>query len=390
MKTTLIQIVSEQQIPNILGALSIQPDTIIHLVSNSKMAKQSAENLEKSFKEAAINAPVTQYILPSEIPSIQECYNAINDIYDNHATNNKLYINFTNGTKLMSIGVYMAATKHQIPSFYVESAKRQFIDGETGTLTYVKEPFTTPISSLNTYILGYGQGSLTCEKDWKDYVSLAHKCQQSFFNYSIPSFKNGYEYRQALEKNHCWFQKCLDVQKEATKLSMIKEGATGGHFTFPFTQKEFDNTPCKKIQNNMEWITKFFISGWWEIIVTEALAKAVDCKEIKWSCVVPHPSRISEFEEDILAISNDKFICVSCKQKSNKEQLLSELNKLHDRTIKLGGNQSISILAVREFNNPENEKQVAQQANNSGIILITEKTLPNLRAMLLSRGCSLT
>ena len=171
---TLIQLVGQQAMPNLLAAIAIKPNRIVHLWTAK--TRTASENLRNACNKAGIGANIQFYEL-SETPGINETKAAVSRIAD---SNPGCVVNFTGGTKLMSIGAYAAAADQNIPSLYVDTDTGVFRDGATaaGFPSLFVAPdtsLTTAMSTLNVDTIACANGVpfIVGGKDWRRLVPLA-------------------------------------------------------------------------------------------------------------------------------------------------------------------------------------------------------------------------
>ncbi len=152
---TLIQLISEQTIQNLLPILRLKPKKLVHLVT-PKTAGRSAV-LKAAAKAAGLD-PELEVIQLSPMPGIPECFNAVVDAPAKNKTEGQSVVNFTGGTKLMSIGAFAAAQTQTVPSLYVDTMDACFVDGATSpemTKLLASDWSFTPIrNQLRVDVLG--------------------------------------------------------------------------------------------------------------------------------------------------------------------------------------------------------------------------------------------
>src|SRR5438067_857322 len=110
----LIQLISEQTMQNLVPLLALKPAHVVHL-STPKTAARSAQIVEAA-RQANVIIELESIRL-SEMPSIPETSRAVlRAIVAAREAHQIPVINFTGGTKLMSIGAYEAALHEQVSS----------------------------------------------------------------------------------------------------------------------------------------------------------------------------------------------------------------------------------------------------------------------------------
>ena len=148
--------------------LALRPSRVISVFSEETKAflkrKDAIENaVMVHFHRPAANPDFSLRInLSSTSPSILETQNAVEEVIK--STPGSHIINYTGGTKEMSIGAWLAAKENGIPSIYCDSP-REFRSGGTGE---IKLPVQLPelARDLDVPTILAAQG-LMFERDWQ-------------------------------------------------------------------------------------------------------------------------------------------------------------------------------------------------------------------------------
>jgi len=167
----LIQLISEETMQNLLPVLALRPARLLHLVT-PKVRDRSGP-IAVAARHSQIQVDPEPIHLP-EMPTIRETFAAArNAIREVKQTGGLPVVNFTGGTKLMSIGAFSAALQEKVPSLYVDTEYGRFLDGTTGDgisqvlgedLTFQALQSTLRVHSV---ALANGCPSATKGKDWK-------------------------------------------------------------------------------------------------------------------------------------------------------------------------------------------------------------------------------
>jgi len=129
MPLTLIQLISEQTVPNLLPILRLRPDRLVHLTTPKTSAR--ANHLRAAAQAAGLK-PDVEVIELSAMPGVSETHHAVREsLLQARDADGEAAVNFTGGTKLMSIGAYSAALREKAPSLYVDTQDSCFVDGAT-------------------------------------------------------------------------------------------------------------------------------------------------------------------------------------------------------------------------------------------------------------------
>ena len=183
MPITLIQLVSEQTMQNVVPAIALKPSRLVHLVT-PKVAARSGQ-IAEAVRQAHVTTDLENIQL-SQMPSLAETRDAIERaIEDVLAAGDLPVVNFTGGTKLMSIGAHQAAAAAEATSMYVDTEFRHFTDGGTGkpltdllgddlSFTPFQRAFT-----VNAIAVANGCARVTGGKSFKAYQPIAEHFLQA-------------------------------------------------------------------------------------------------------------------------------------------------------------------------------------------------------------------
>jgi hypothetical protein len=387
----LIQLISEQTMPNLLPVLRLKPVHLTHFVT-AKTAPRSAWIAEAA-RQAGIK-PSVEIAKLSAMPAIPETFNAVKAaIVESHKAGQTPIVNFTGGTKLMSIGAFVAALHqdHKAASFYVDTEGETFVDGGTieGLADLFEKDFSfTPLLrtlTVNTIAVANGRQRVTAGKDWTPMLPLA---KHLFDNISDEEhtldalhgprgiLPGGREPRRAGE----WLAKLdqpvhlpakvrdlavaagllrMDGQDaklpnstraelerldklqrdwEAQAPSAEQSGRSSRKPLFPIYELFKATQP---LQASLAFLT----GAWWEVVVADAAGRSGLFRDIRWSANVGQKGG-ADLEEDILAVDGVEIVCISCKRGGAKARLLPQLEELNARARSIGGNFTRRFLAV--------------------------------------------
>jgi hypothetical protein len=127
--TTLLHLVSEQTMQNLLPILALRPKRVIQVRSRAQKFHQAAENLKnavaamrKTIFYRDLNPEFVEVVIDEESPSVDS---SRSEVAEHLARCPDAIVNLTGGTKQMSIGAYLAA--NNAFRLYCDTAIRQFI-----------------------------------------------------------------------------------------------------------------------------------------------------------------------------------------------------------------------------------------------------------------------
>ncbi len=396
MNTALIQLISEQTMPNLLPILRLKPKKLIHLVTPKTASRSSS--LKAAAHAAGIN-PHIEVIVMSAMPGIPETFSAVMEcLNDISKTDHTPVVNFTGGTKLMSIGAYAAALQKKAPSFYVDSQETCFVDGNTSTqmsdLLAADWSFTPIRNQLQVHILAIANGiqRVTSGKPWKRMLPLAthlfgFQADEQAVHESLhgPSglFPQGREPRTPRD----WLA-LLDtpirlpeqVAAYAVESGLVRSSEPGAIMLPSETKKDLEllvntqvydyNTRYFQAVAPMQQAIGFLTGGWWEVIVANAMNKSGLMKDLRWSVQVGDRYG-ADVEEDIVAIDGVELVHVSCKRGGAKARLLPQLEEIKARASSLGGSFNRRFLAILNPPSGRVEANLRSRAKELGVRVIT-------------------
>lgn len=394
--TTLIQLISEQTIQNLLPILRLKPQKLVHLVT-PKTASRSAV-LKAAAKAAGID-PELESIQLSAMPDIPECFNAVTEALSKTREGMQPVVNFTGGTKLMSIGAFAAAQTKKVPSLYVDTQDACFVDGATSpemnALLASDWSFTPIRNQLRVDVLGIANGvsRITGGKPWQPMLPLA----EHLFNHiadeeathaaiygSTGLFPKGMEPRTPKD----WLP-VLDkpirlprpVGLLAIEAALVRSGPSDSEVLLPdATRAELEHLVNHQVPDfaaryfkavaPMQHASAFLTGAWWEVIVSDAAQKSGLFRDLRWSAQVGDRNG-PDTEEDILGVDGVELLYINCKRGGAKARLLPLLEEVRARAATMGGSFNRRFLAVLQPPQGKVAANLQQQAAKLGIRLIT-------------------
>ncbi len=365
----LIQLISEETMQNLLPILALRPPTVFHL-STEKTRRRSDWIIEGA-RQSGISVAKKEIGL-DEMPGIRSASLAVKAAIG-EALSSGLHpvVNFTGGTKLMSIGAHQAAQECKVCSLYVDTEHLHFIDGGTasGLAGILANDYSfSPLSrSLNVNSIAVANGSqrVTGGKDWKPYVPVAQhllgnpddekRCWESVFG-AGGLMANGKEPRTPSDWLKLW-KIPLDIPPEVADplsgLNML-ERRDDGRFYLPRRlsggvenlPSDFSFAEYSRAVAPAQSILSFLSGGWWEVAVAAAVSQSGIFRDIRWSVNVGAKYSGPDKEEDVVAVQGVQAVYISCKRGGNRARLLGQLDELDNRAKNIGGRFARKFLAV--------------------------------------------
>ncbi len=400
---TLIQLISEQTMQNLVPLLALKPTHVIH-IATPKTASRSAQIVEAA-RQAQVCTELESIRL-SEMPTIPETSRAVQRAIEAvRKTQATPVVNFTGGTKLMSIGAYEAVMREQVTSLYVDTDHQQFIDGHSGPKlnTVLGDDFSfTPFQkslTVNAIAVANGRQRVTGGRDWQAFLPLVSHFLQSESDEDA-TWKavhgtdgicpNAREPRYAAD----WLPLMgypLQLPQRVGELGLAAGllRSDGARFLLPDTNRakleEVAATQRPSAQDYfdavrpLQFALAILSGGWWEVAVTDAAHRSGQFRDLRWSVNVGERKNGFDAEEDIVGVDGVQIAYFSCKRGGAKGKLVHQLDELDNRARSIGGHFTRRFLAVylRPFG--QNAANLQKRAKElGGIQIVTPQDLRNL------------
>jgi hypothetical protein len=399
LSVTLIQLVSEQTMQNLLPALRLKPQRLIHLAT-PRTANRSALIAEAARQSQC--AVELETITLSTMPGIKETMSATLAAIERAAQQDATaVVNFTGGTKLMSLGAYVAALKHKTVSLYVDTQDALFVDGQTGaaldSLLDGDLSFTPILRSLSVNAVAVANGCrrVTGGRDWQPLLPLAehlfaHPQEEEHVHDALHGANGLFPYGREPCKPSEWVKKldqplalpetCRDL---AVQAGLVRPGPPGEPARLPdstradlrdLAQAGNRDIPqfaarCFKAVAPMQRPASFLTGGWWEVIIADRMQRCGRFRDLRWSVQIGEAGG-PDLEEDIVALEGVQAVYVSCKRGGGKARLLPLLDEINARARSLGGAFTRRFLAVKIKPYGRVLRNLTQRADELGVCLL--------------------
>ena len=362
---TLIHLVSEQTMQNLLPLLALKPGRVIQIRSRSPRFEAAARHTEAAARQAGIATEFQDYPLQSEFPDVDAVRRAIKQnipIFPN------AIVNITGGTKLMSLGAYLGASEFPVPILYCDSERLDFIPlGKYGIPAMASFAETAAALTLPVVMAAHGKAL----DDWSFDVATAEQLEFGRQAFEL-------RHRHAAEFQQCNFSKQIRdffrndngrIPGNQGKLQALCCARVDDCLRDPIPEpvKAFfdaahragflDIHPnggfClatdgagRKLQKYVERIANILDGSWFELTVLDLVRHSKAFADSYWS-VEPRSSQALDFgETDVVAITlpHGSLQVISCKTAIN--QPLEHLESLRERSQKLGGRYARATFAL--------------------------------------------
>ena len=352
--------------PNLLAAMAVKPDHIVHLCTPAMSGASAA--LERAYGQSWVKTSVTIREL-GEHPGMIEMNKAVESVIGEMGD---AVVNFTGGTKLMSIGAYAAATRARVPCLYVDTATGEFINGLSGGDFDALFPNGTEISqvsrqlTVNGVATANGVERVSSGKLWKGYAALADfllrnpAVEQKCHDMVEPVIRQEPRAFQKMQQYYAeLYRKTLKVSDAVGELGvqagLFEQRADGfypaGKWLEALSGLDLSRPiPAYQVYPAAEearWPFSFFSGNWWEVAVMRYFAEQGRFRDLRWS--VNAGSRFgssTDMEEDILGIDGVNLLYVSCKRGGDRAKLSRVLEDVNSSARRIGGRFAHKVLAV--------------------------------------------
>jgi len=396
MSLVLIQLVSEQTVQNLLPVLRLMPARLVHLAT-PRTTDRSAWIADAA---GQAGCPVElETVAMSAMPSIREAYGATIAAIEHAARDaREVVVNFTGGTKLMSIGAHLAALQHKTPSLYVDTPDSLFIDGNTSAAMAERLgndwSFTPLLRALTVEVVARANGcrSVSAGRDWRPLVPLArhlldHPADEEAAHGTLHAPSGLVPGGREPRKPALWLP-LLDqdfplppaLLRLALDTGIIAPGRGPGTARLPQQSRgELEHLATRHVE---DYLPRYFravaplqqtislLSGaWWEVIVADRAQACGRFRDLRWSV------QAGELEEDLVALDGVQVAYVSCKRGGDRSRLLPLLDEIDARARTLGGTFTRRFLALHR---PPSGKVLATlqaRAKSLGIRLLIPSDL---------------
>lgn len=397
---TLIQLISEQTMQNLVPLLALKPARVVHLAT-PRTAGRSAQIVEAARQAQVITE--MESIRLSDMPSIPETSQAVLRVVEAARERQQTpVINFTGGTKLMSIGAYEAAMREQVTSLYVDTDHQHFLDGHSGPKlnSVLGDDFSfTPFQkalTVNAIAVANGRQRVTGGRDWQPFLPLASHFLRSgtdeFAAWQAVHGPDGLCPRGREPRRAGDWLPLLDrpfplpprVGELALAAGLLR--ADGARLLLP------DDTRAKLEElaragrpalpdyfaavRPLQFALAFLSGGWWEVAVADAAHRSGQFRDLRWSVNVGERQGGFDPEEDIVGVDGVQIAYISCKRGGQKSRLVPLLDELDNRARAIGGHFTRRFLAVYQPPFGQNAANLQKRARElNGIQILTPRDL---------------
>lgn len=387
---TLIQLVGQQAMPNLLAAVAVRPDRIVHLWTRKTRA--ASEQLRDACKAAGLGARI-RFVELSDMPGIEETRAAVSRAA---AEDPGCVVNFTGGTKPMSIGAYAAAAEKRLPSLYVDTDSGEFRDGATASgfpdlFVERDTSLTTAKSALDVRVIACANGVpfVDAGKDWRPLAPLAELLLRDDPLEKV-CWTASDDLSKAVEAERNWFkqQEVLlriygrpvsgfpeSVLQTAAATGLAERHGPNWYWN-PALASDCEamrlGMPSREATRALEKAKTpfdFFHGKWWEVAVAAFLDRRGIYRDLRWNVQTSIRNQ-NPIEEDVLGVEGANLLYVSCKHGNFNKGLARTVEEVDASARRLGGTFARKILAVCNPPGPRQEESLRRRCAQLGIELL--------------------
>ena len=363
----LIQLVSEEAMPSLFPILALKPAAVTHIVSRS-FAEHSIFVMRAA--DAVGAAPPREAYAENildDMPSMAETHQVVSDaIAAFQRQGLRPVLNFTGGTKLMSVGAFQAALAAAVTSLYVDGDRKVFVDGRTGPeLTAMLDDglalrMLAPQLSVRMVLTAYGCEVQNSKRHGKRLAPVAAALLlnrddevQTFENMAgkggaFASLRTSKSVTRWREADKIRFDLPDSIGAAAEVAGLVRRVGTQFLLSADLngSDKNAQSKQCRAPDRGqvLQRRYQFFEGGWWEVAVAHAVEACSAFADVNVNLTIAKGGRLA-MEEDVLAMQGLQLAYFSCKR-SGADRLVRHLEEVDASARRLGGKMARKYLAV--------------------------------------------
>ncbi|MBI4444693.1 MAG: DUF1887 family protein [Acidobacteria bacterium] len=375
---TLIHLVSEQTLQNLLPIMAFRPGRIVQVRSRGlhrvqlESIEAAVRHLAESYPDFGGHAPTfVDYELSEEYPTVNQVYA---DLAPWFADPENTVLNYTGGTKMISVGAFQLAFERNVRTLYCDSARRRFVWApEGGALNGLDFDQLSKYLTVSLIAAANGQepGSLRSKPIEPEQLEFGRaawpfklKATPAFLDFEgqLRSHFRCHEGKipASREKLDELVRKPLPAPRDGAVLEFLCAAAAarllkqeGGNF-FPFCRA----SQKRDLKGALETLSNLLEGSWLELFVVDLLHRNPAFGDMQWSLEPIRQQDRALGETDVVCV--DRVACrllvISCKQSLQNRAPLEHMEALVQRARTLGGSHARAMLAVLRVGEDEEEK----------------------------------
>lgn len=374
--TTLVQLVSEQTMQNLLPLLALKPARVVQLCSNKDQFRRAAANFESAARKAGIAAEFQVHQLSRPSPSTEEVRQAHKQLL---AVFPDAVVNLTGGTKLMSLGAFLGASEFVgVPILYCDTANKSFVQVGQYPLPASLADFGSVAAALTVPVVMAAQGKEFREspitpgllefgvKAWE----LRHSHHEAVAAWTKAIRDSQPRKNNRLEKSRAKLDEYLarplpvphsnageDYRDVAVEAGILRADGNGSVFL-----NAQPNKPAVEHASNL------LDGGWLELAIADMMMRGTRFADVHWSVEPPNQEGEDYGETDLIAVdlTHLNLTVISCKTSTQHVSTLEHLSSWRDRSRTLGGSHAqghLCLFRARDAQEGERLKKIGRNMN---------------------------
>ncbi len=353
---------------NLLPVMALRPGRIIQVRNGDAARNPRMESATANFRQALhvlSQEPGFKGYLPKmvelNLPHLSPDISSARDlIASTLATTQGVTVNFTGGTRLMSVGAFQAASALGRPSIYCDNADQRFSDGRTGREGRWPD-FRSIASKLSARLLMAVEGRNP--DDWRSDTATdslrafglkafelrnqnwsllegLNKTLRAFF------YTQGDKLPQGAEELRELTVKPLPPQATANEPSrlLLAAATSAGLLRGDAQSYKLNTQPTRR---NIERVLSLIMSSWIELAVMDCLLRNPRYKDPAWSVELAKNENADFSETDLVCVDQQtaSLRVISCKATMTRPPQ-EHLDNVKERAFRMGGPNAAATLVV--------------------------------------------
>jgi hypothetical protein len=380
---TLLHLVSEQRLQNLIPLLALGPDTVVQVLSGSARFSEVASHLENAVGTLLPVGRRPQFhrvVLESHAPLIEETRSEVSLALKNLGMPG--VVNITGGTKPMSIGAFLAAEDFGVPALYFDrgfhSAGSSAIP-EMKSLPDILSGLTVPallaahgVPAATLLSTIPGEAELEFGRVAAALDSVRHESLKTFLlEIRQQLYPNGDN--KAVPKGciEAVLENGLPQPLDPNLQSFLQAAADAGYLQFQNGRFHYaieaDWNTRQKLDKTLT-LCSTLVGGWFELHCFGLMARSRNFSDLHTG-VQAKGTRVLG-ETDIVGVDrNGSLIFVSCKADDLALKPLEHVFAMRQRAREFGGSHARAILRIGRFKNAEKQKTIQEACLALGVEL---------------------
>lgn len=396
---TLIHLVSDQPMPNLLPLMALRPGRVIQICSSDLRYLRSAGHLENAAGEAGCDATFQTCQMGSGSPRTDEIVQIHEELLMKYP---EAVVNITGGTKMMSLGAYLGASGFEKASvLYCDTVGKAFVQVGRQPLPQEIKPFDEVIHSLNLRVVMAAHGNAPDSwrfdsasdrllrfgrSAWLLRTLHADAFQACRFGDSIRGFYRSERGRIPSSSDKLTALMKADVTaciagalpgevaeyllaaEEAGLLARLDDGG------FCLAWPPDGETGKDTIRRHVERVANILDGSWLELAVLDFIQRSPAHLDAHWSVEPRGADSTAYGETDLIAVNAQRAALEIISCKTLLKQPLEHLEGLRTRASNLGGSHAIASLAILHGGSAAEEQRLRRWGRllNVGILIGSE------------------